>query len=50
MNMNEQPVNDLRAPWQMPRVERLEVSHTFGASSPNSDGGGQANNAFPNPS
>jgi hypothetical protein len=48
--MNEQPVNDLHAPWQAPRVERLDVSRTLGATQTNSDNGLLANNAFPNPS
>ena len=43
-------MNDIKTPWQTPSVEQLDVASTLGSTAPNSDGGGMANNAFPNPS
>jgi|LNAP01.1.fsa_nt_gb hypothetical protein len=43
-------MNTTEKTWQTPQVEQLDVADTLGATSANSDGGGLANNAFPNPS
>lgn len=43
-------MNATKRTWQTPQLGRLDVADTLGASSSNSDGGGLANNAFPNPS
>lgn len=43
-------MNTTEKTWQTPQVQQLDVADTLGATSPNSDGGGLANNAFPNPS
>ncbi len=43
-------MNTTERTWQTPQVEQLDLADTLGSNNPNSDGGGMANNAFPNPS